>query len=171
MSNLKKFFALLIVAALMLSSLGAGSALAVPLPGDITFTTPAATETGASITVSGMAMGIPPGGNALRITVKNLTNSVELAPFYATPSPIPVANTAFTSAAVTADSLGIGVGTSATVQVTADFVGAIPPTSKTMTFTWNRFVPAVTLVSIAVTPNPANIVIGGTQQFLSLIHI
>jgi len=168
MSSLKKIFALLIVAALMLSSFGAGSALAVPLPGDITFTTPAATETGTSITVAGNAFGTPPAGNALMITVKNLGNLMTVSPT-ASPLLIPAANTAFTSSAVTAAALGIADGTSATVEVKAELIGAIPPSSETMTFTWNRVVapPVVTLVSIAVTPNPANIQVGNTQQFVA----
>jgi len=164
MSNLKKFFALLIVAALMFSSLG-GVVRALTLPG-ITITSPAATETGTSITVAGHAFGTPPGGSALVITVKNLGNLTTVNPT-ASPMLIPVADTAFTSTAVTAASLGIADGTSAAVEVKAELLGAIPPTSTTMTFTWNRIVPAVTLVSIAVTPNPANIFVGGTQQFVA----
>ena len=164
MSSLKKIFALLIVAGLMLGSFGGvGRALAA-LPGDITFTTPAATETGTSITVAGHAFGIPPAGNALSITVKNLGNSMTVNPTVS-PLLIPVADTAFTSTPVTAASLGIADGTSATVEVKAELIGAIPTTIKTMTFTWNRTTPVATLVSIAVTPATITLPVGGTQQF------
>ncbi|HEX7608393.1 MAG TPA: amidase domain-containing protein [Candidatus Cryosericum sp.] len=107
----------------------------VHLPGDIMFTSPSTTETGSSIVVSGSAFGPPPAG-VLVVTVKNLSNLMAITPTI-TPGLIPCAATSFTTAAVTAASLGIAEGTTATVEIKAEFVGAVPPSSKTMTFTWN----------------------------------